>query len=31
MLGLADRSKTILLLKEVFDGNDNGALTYLKN
>ena len=30
MLGLADRSKTILLLKEVFDGNDNGALNLLK-
>jgi len=30
MLGLADRSKTILLLKEVLDGNDNGALNLLK-
>ena len=30
MLGLADRSKTILLLKEVLNGNDNGALNLLK-
>ena len=30
MLGLADRSKTILLLKEVLNGNDSGALNLLK-
>ena len=30
MLGLADRSKTILLLKEVLNGNDKGALNLLK-
>ena len=30
MLGLADRSKTILLLKEVLSGNDNGALKLLR-
>ncbi len=29
MLGLADRSKTILLLKEVLEGNDKGALNLL--
>ena len=29
MLGLADKSKTILLLKEVLEGNDKGALKLL--
>ena len=30
MLGLADKSKVISLLKEVFSGNENGALQNLK-
>ncbi len=30
MLGLADRSKTIYLLKEVLEGKDKGALKYLR-
>ena len=30
MLGLADRSKTLLLFKEVLSGNEKGALKYLR-
>ncbi len=30
MLGLADKSKLIKLLKDVFEGNENGALKILK-